>query len=80
MFIRLGEIVIFQTWMTIGLNSIQISRMIKEGTMPVQPPKLQLSGWKGMIHRDVLIGVWLYIEGPIVVHNISERTMVVMTQ
>jgi hypothetical protein len=47
--------------------------------MPQRRPKLLLSGWKGTIHKDVLIGVWLYVEGPIIVRNISEHTMVVMT-
>jgi len=79
MFILLGEMVLFQTWMTTGLNSIQISRLTREGTMPQRRPKLLLSGWRGTIHRDVLIGVWLYMEGRIVVRNISEHTMVVMT-
>jgi hypothetical protein len=65
--------------MIIGLNSIQISHLTREGTMPQQCPKLLLSRWKGTIHRDVLIGVWLYMERPIVVPNISEHIMVVMT-
>jgi hypothetical protein len=72
------EMVLFQTWMTIGLNSIQMSRLTREGTMPQRHHKLLLSGWKGTIHRDVLIEVWLYMEGRIVVRNISEHTMVVM--
>ena len=79
MFILLGEMVLFQTWMTTGLNSIQMTRLTREGTMPQRQPKLLLSGWRGTIHRDVLIGVWLYMEGRIVVRNISEHTMVVMT-
>jgi hypothetical protein len=57
MFILLGEMMLFQTWITTGLNSIQISRLTREGTMPQQRPKLLLSGWKGTIHRDVLTGV-----------------------
>jgi len=79
MFILLGEMVLFQTWMTTGLNSIQMSRLTREGTMPQRQPKLLLFGWTGTIHRDVLIGVWLYMEGRIVVRNISKHTMVVMT-
>jgi len=79
MFILLGEMVFFQTWITTGLNSIQMSRLTREGTMPQRQPKLLLSRWRGTIHRDVLIGVWLYMEGRIVVRNISEHTMVVMT-
>ena len=78
MFILLGEMVLFQTWMIIELNSIQMSRLTREGTMPQWHPKLLLSGWRGTIHRNVLIGVWLYMEGRIVVRNISEHTMVVM--
>jgi len=79
MFRLLGEMGIFQTWMSTGLNSIQISRLTKEGTMLQLHPKLLLFGWMGTIHRDVLIEVWLYMEGQIVVRNISEHTMVVMT-
>jgi hypothetical protein len=48
--------------------------------MTQQHPKLLLSGWKKTIHRDVLIGVWLYMERTIVVRSISEHTMVVMTR
>jgi hypothetical protein len=44
MFILLGEMVLFQTWMTTGLNSIQMSRLTREGTMPQRHPKLLLSG------------------------------------
>ena len=79
MFTLLGEMVLSQIWMTTGLNSIQISRLTREGTMPQRQPKLLLFGWRGTIHGDVLIGVWLYMEGWIVVRNISEHTMVVMT-
>jgi hypothetical protein len=60
-------------------NSIQISRLTREGTMPQWHPKLLISGWKGMIHKDVLIEVWLYMERQIVVHTIFEHTMVGMT-
>jgi hypothetical protein len=79
MFILLGEMMLSRTWMTTGLNSIQMPRLTREGTMPQRHHKLLLCGWKGTIHKDVLIEVWLYMEGRIVVHNISEHIMVVMT-
>jgi len=79
MFRLLGEMGIFQTWMSTGLNSIQISRLTKEGTMPQLHPKLLLFGWMGTIHKYVLIEVWLYMERLIIVRSISGHGMVVMT-
>ena len=55
-----------------------MSHLTNEGIMHQLHHKLLLSGWKGMIHKEVLIGVCLYMPEEIG-HDISKHIMVAMT-